>query len=240
MKRPFGASTLPIDAVNELTFKMTITHVGLNYEICGYANSSEHYLENLQANLFKFYSNSSNKKLLQSYESGHSCICESISRKGLFYRAHIIEQSSLKVNLVIVQSVDYGFNECISKTNLYEVDLIYFKKPAINLRFKSDVDLIHKLRGLNFETLKGELINKEFHIELLELKKKNSNDIQFIIKDLYDKNLSNEFLSMAHIDIKNSVIIKKFHVPKNSEFEYYRIEVISIDGYNSVRNLKNL
>ena len=212
---------------------MVLTHVDLNYEIHGYLNSNELFLSNLQSHLLKYYSNPSNRKFLKTFENGHSCICESNIRKNTFYRAHIVEQSSLKTNLIIVQSVDYGFYECLPKSKLYEVDLIYYKKPAVSLKFRCDVKLIQRFRTMNFDTLRQTFINHMYNIQLCEVKNKTTNEVQFIVKYLANDEVKFDFSNMENTYLKN-LVFKKFYVPQNSEFEFYRVEIISIEGYNSV------
>ena len=189
---------------------MFLTHVDSNYEIHGYLSSNELFLSNLQSHLGRYYSNPSNRKLLKTFENGHSCICESNIKKDTFYRAHIVEQSSLKTNLISVQSVDYGFYECLPKSKFYEVDLVYYKKTAISLKFRCDVNLIHRFRSMNLDTLRQTLINQMYNIQLCEVKSKTTNEVQFIVKYLANDEVKNDFSNMENTYLKNYIWVIEF------------------------------
>ena len=214
---------------------MVITNINLNYEISGFAASNDQYLINLQNNLKKFYSNSSNQTLLKQFESGQSCIYESIINENAFYRGHIVEINLLNEDLVHVEAVDYGFIECVNKSRLYKVADTYYNKQAIALKFSCDKNFLNILKAIKFESLMNTLVGKTVLAELLEINNKTKNEIKYLIKDLSDENLKDilethlkKNLSISHNNLK------EFFLPNNYELDYYRIEIVSMETYKTV------
>lgn len=210
-----------------------------------YSRQNQQALVNLSLNLNHYYKSATHRTPLKRVDIGQACIAESSNKENYFYRAQIIDL--VFDELIAVQSVDYGFTQCVKITKLYEAHQLYFDKPAFSLKFRASNKVIEFFKTIRFESLKNTLEDKPVFIDFI------SHDLEnekfYLVDDIkeFDTNnnsikgasLEYEINDMLHEQKVRNLKYKPFYLRLNNDgvtvtSDYYKVEVLCVENVTEV------